>query len=274
MPSLLETKESQSIKLMLIGDSGTGKTGALASLASAGYELFILDFDNGTEILVEVFNKQLKDNVITQDEYNYTLGRIHVESFFDKQKMVGSVFVNVGQPKAFSGALKQLSSWGEFGSVSTWDNTKILVVDSTTMLGESAYKLADFLNPTAKDKRQIYGAAQQNVQKLFEMLYSTDIKCHVIFNTHITYIEVMENVLKGYPTIVGRSLSTKCARYFNVVLGCTVLGSGTGAKRYINTVPLGNVDLKCPILSGLSARLPQATGLAEYFKAKTGKDTA
>ena len=35
------------IKLLYIGDSGSGKTGSLASLVKDGYKIRILDYDSG-----------------------------------------------------------------------------------------------------------------------------------------------------------------------------------------------------------------------------------
>ena len=37
-------------KLLLVGDSGSGKTASLATLANAGYKLRILDYDNGLDL--------------------------------------------------------------------------------------------------------------------------------------------------------------------------------------------------------------------------------
>ena len=50
MPNLSKHQSSEFTKLLLMGDSKSGKTGALASLVLAGYKLRILDFDNGLEI--------------------------------------------------------------------------------------------------------------------------------------------------------------------------------------------------------------------------------
>ena len=44
-------------KMLLIGASGSGKTGALASLAAAGYKLRILDYDNGLDFLMRYMRK-------------------------------------------------------------------------------------------------------------------------------------------------------------------------------------------------------------------------
>ena len=46
MPSLKGANLSAVTKLLLIGDSGTGKTGALAPLIKKGYRVRILDMDN------------------------------------------------------------------------------------------------------------------------------------------------------------------------------------------------------------------------------------
>ena len=54
MPALSDHQSSQTTKMLFIGDSGSGKTGALASLAAAGYNLRILDVDNGVDILANL----------------------------------------------------------------------------------------------------------------------------------------------------------------------------------------------------------------------------
>jgi hypothetical protein len=44
---MLEHESNSIVKAMLAADSGSGKTGALACLVDAGFNLRILDFDNG-----------------------------------------------------------------------------------------------------------------------------------------------------------------------------------------------------------------------------------
>ena len=56
MPALGQHQSSDIVKMLFIGPSGAGKTGALASLASAGYNLRILDMDNGLDVLANVLN--------------------------------------------------------------------------------------------------------------------------------------------------------------------------------------------------------------------------
>ena len=63
MANIKTHKSAEYTKLMLVGDSGSGKTTALASLANAGYNLRILDFDDGLSILPEFLNKDAVKNV-------------------------------------------------------------------------------------------------------------------------------------------------------------------------------------------------------------------
>ncbi|HSE45495.1 MAG TPA: hypothetical protein VLA89_09255, partial [Gemmatimonadales bacterium] len=44
--NLSDASSQPLVKLMLVGDSKSGKTAALASLVEAGYELRVLDLDN------------------------------------------------------------------------------------------------------------------------------------------------------------------------------------------------------------------------------------
>ena len=51
MPLIANHKSSKRTRMLLIGDSGAGKTGSIMSLAAAGFQIRILDLDDGTDIL-------------------------------------------------------------------------------------------------------------------------------------------------------------------------------------------------------------------------------
>src|SRR6266478_131479 len=51
MPLIRDHPSSSTTKLLLIGHSSSGKTGSLASLPPAGFNLRIIDLDNGLDIL-------------------------------------------------------------------------------------------------------------------------------------------------------------------------------------------------------------------------------
>ena len=72
MPRLDEAGSQEPIKGLVLGNSGAGKTGSLASLAKAGYHFHIIDYDKGTNIL---------RNILRED--GQALNRIEVETFTD-----------------------------------------------------------------------------------------------------------------------------------------------------------------------------------------------
>jgi hypothetical protein len=262
MPKLSVHKQAHSNKMLMIGDSGSGKTGALISLIEAGYKLVILDFDNGLDILVNA--------ILEEPNADELLERVTYATLTDKMKAVNGVLMPDGVPKAFSTAMKLLTNWKtedeDLGPVSTWDDDTILVVDSLTFMSNAAFRYVDAIN-NFKDPRQTFGESMKLIESALGLLYSDSIKCHVIINSHITYIENEANVNKGYPSSIGKALSPKIPRYFNSILQVKVIGAGASAKRVIRTVPDGTIDLKAPMMPGkIPQELPLATGLADFFK--------
>ena len=63
MASIKNHQSTDVTKLLLVGDSGSGKTASLAELANAGYNLRILDYDDGLAILPEFLNSDAVNRV-------------------------------------------------------------------------------------------------------------------------------------------------------------------------------------------------------------------
>ena len=272
MANLGNKHKTDPLKMLVIGDSGTGKTGALGSLVQAGYELFILDLDNGTDILEYVVPQELKT-------------KVHVETLTDAGKLSGAgtnqkiVKLN---PQAFSKALGLLQKWKDtetgvdYGPVSTWDTSRVLVVDSLSFLGMAALDYVLAKNGRGGDQpfQADWGEAMRMLEQTLQILYSTEIKCHVVMNSHITYQQVEgTGITKGLPMGLGSSLPPKIGRYFNMMLMTKSRGQGDSVKRVILTKPEASVEVKCPILTA-PKELPIETGLGEIFKLWTGKADA
>src|SRR6185436_11498354 len=100
MPTLDQHQSNRSIKLLLLGDSGNGKTGALASLVAADYKLRIIDMDNGLDPL---------KTYAPQDK----LKNVSFKTIRDKYKTTQMGPVVDGIPSAYVTALKALDDWGE-----------------------------------------------------------------------------------------------------------------------------------------------------------------
>lgn len=255
MPSLANHQSNEFTKMLLEGDSGSGKTGALASLVKAGYKLRILDMDNGLDSLKSFVMRECPDKVgnvefrILRDDYTSS-----------------AAGPKVAKPKAFVEALKMLDNWKydavDLGDPGAWGSDTILVVDSFTFLSDSAFEWAKGLNPTTKDPRQWYGAAQEAVESVLALLTSGNFKSNVIVISHVKYVDNPDGTRKGYPTAIGSALSPVIPRYFNSVALCQTSGAG---KRTIQTAATAMIDLKNPKPFSMAKSYPIETGLAEYF---------
>ena len=126
MPTLADHHAGQVIKLLNVGSSGAGKTGALASLALAGYHLYILDYDGGPghprqladdhpDALARVTYAALRDEVVFQNGIPRVKPPIH----------------------AYADAGKQLAEWN------AWDFTPrdVIVLDTLIFIQRSRFLL-------------------------------------------------------------------------------------------------------------------------------------
>jgi len=264
MPSLDQHQSSHYTKMMLIGLSGSGKTGALTSLVEKGYKLRILDFDNGLDSLVIQCRQRCPAN----------LANVSFVSLRDKIKGSQAGPILDGMPTAFTRSMQLLDRWKDgdvdLGKPADWGEDTVVVVDSLTFLSEAAFNWAMAMNPGAKDKRQIYGAAQEAIEHAIALLTGDSFKTNVIVISHIKFIEQADGLTKGFPTSVGNALSPKLPAYFNNVALCETKGQGQNVQRVLRTASTGLIDLKSPASFKLSPELPIATALADFFKSNRG----
>jgi hypothetical protein len=254
MPTLDTHQSSQYTKVILIGDSGTGKTGSLVSLLEAGYHFKILDLDNGLDSLVHYARERCPDK----------LANVEFETIRDEYRSTKAGPMIRGQPTAFVSALDPLTRWSEIEDPNT-----IFVLDSFSAFGRAAFEWAKGMNPMAKDPRQWYFSAQQGLESTLAMLTGEQFKMNVILISHVNYKEIVEGQFKGYPNAVGSALGPTVAKYFNTLLLAETSGSGTNVKRKIKTMPTGVIDLKCPN-PAVEKELPLETALATIFSQLKG----
>lgn len=262
MPSMTEHESNSIVKAICAADSGSGKTGALASLVDAGFKVRVLDFDNGLSVLKGYVKDKSK------------LANVHfVDRLQDDLKLLGGR-IGITKAPAFQRAMDALDKggqayWGsaEIGPLSTWGPDTVLVVDSYSMAGRVCLQMVMFANGKGLSNPEIqhYGLAMDNLEKWVGMLTSSETKCHVILNTHITGIEGSP---KLYPEALGSKLGPKLGRYFDNMVGLSV----SAGKRQFKTERDGLLALKTA--TKLPETLPIETGWVDIFKAITGKQTA
>lgn len=266
MPSLSKHQSNEYTKLLIEGDSSSGKTGALASLVGAGYKLRIQDYDNGLEPLKQYVRRDFPDKI---DNVEYVTLR-------DKYK-AGPEGPMVVKADAFVRGVKLLDHWKykdettgqdvDFGVPATWGPDCILVIDSFTFMSDAAFNFREPLAPRGSngkyDMRAVYKDAQDAVEGVLALLTSEAFRTNVIVITHIRYVDNPDGTRRGYPTAVGSALSPVIPRYFNSVALCQTSGKGV---RTIRTATTGMIDLKNPRPFAMADSYPIEIGLAEFFK--------
>lgn len=265
MPSLKAHTSSKTTKMLLIGNPGSGKSGALASLVQAGYNLRILDFDNGLDVLA---------NLLGSGKYGKPeelLSKVEYKTITDPFKNSGGKLIPA-KATVWTRTASMLQNWedGEtkLGSITTWTPQDVLVIDSLTLLSKAALNYILSMNGRlggAVEQSHWY-QAQQLVESLLEMLYDEGVNCNVIVISHITYIESQDGTaLNGYPMTLGKALSPKVGRYFNSILMARSSGQGTSVKRKLHTTTQAMVELKNTNPTKVPDSYPLETGLAQYF---------
>lgn len=259
MASLAQHQSSEFTKLLLMGDSKSGKTGALASLALKGFKLRILDYDNGLDALAQVIklkNPKMLENV----EYR-TL----------RDKRIASPLGPVisGTATAFIEGLRMLDNWKygtvDLGNPAKWGKDVIVVLDSLTFMADAAFNFREPLVPRSKDGkydvRAAYKDAQDAIENVLALVTSESFETNVIVISHVKYVQNPDGTKKGYPTAIGSALSPEIPRYFNsVALTQTVAGTRT-----IQTAATAMIDLANPASFKMLPTLPIETGLATFF---------
>ncbi len=295
-------------KILLVGKSGAGKTGALASLVAAGYNLRIIDTDKGIRPLRSLltdphypYSKIIKErNIDLSKAVRYqpidTSMKLRVvHRKLPDNKVSSESLLAPSDAKAWTRMVDLLDSWKDddldLGSVRNWTNQDVLVYDSFSTLAKCAYYFSQSLNgrlgarDEGNDYRRDIGAAQAQLTRLLELIYDSSVPCNVIVISHITWVDESQGVASrpktaedgssifsspdGYPSAIGRALSPQMGKYFNDQYIVRATGSGSAVQRVISTVPQEGVIAKNSVY--LEREYPVSSGLAEIFAALRGQ---
>lgn len=289
MPPITEHQSSRTTKLLLLGHSGAGKTGALASLAQAGYNLRILDLDNGLDILKDYLSSPKSQYMRNGADYSKS---VTFQTLTDEMKQSGGTVYPV-RATVWQRVMTQLDGWTDgtekLGKLATWTEKDILVVDSLSTLAQAAlnfdHQMNGFLgkSPTQNEARRSVWRAQDLLRGFLNLIYDENIKANVILTAHITFASDMGSPQKdaqgntdwtsvqGFPNAVGKALSPHIPRWFNSVLVARTVGAGQHAKHriYTSSQMIDGVVItgKTSAPSKVLAEYPLESGLADYFKA-------
>jgi hypothetical protein len=243
-------------RTLLVGDSGTGKTGALLSLIEAGYEIRMLDMDGGAASLVQLIKHHCPERL---NQFDYIVLRDEFQSHPSKGLSLK------GPARAYPQAIKFLGKWDDGSTPSEWGENTVFVLDTLTTFGRAAFLWAQSLQPAAKDPRQWYGAAQDSIKTVLDLLTSVNFQAHVIVSSHLQLIEPENGRMFQQVTAIGKALGGDIPKVFNNLLLASKTGSGENIKRVIETVPNPMLDVKTVAPWLFEKKLPLETGLATIF---------
>ncbi len=253
------------VKLLLLGDSKSGKTSSLVSLVEAGYHLRILDLDHLLYVLEGQILKRCPDNI----------ANVEFRSLSDKYKPSPTGMVIDGKPKVWIDTLKMCDNWKyddiDLGPPADWPDDCILVIDSLSRLCDGAYDFHEAIMPKGKsgdfDGRAVYGNAQGDVERFLALLNSPTFNVNVIVICHGIYQDNPDGTRKIYPQGVGQKLSPKIPQYFPNYIRYI----NKNDKREIQLVSDRMIDLANTRPDQLNKNLPTDTGLATIFSALRGQ---
>lgn len=306
MPSLMDS-DTESAKIIYLGDSGHGKTGSKAALVAAGYKLRMIDTDRGFKILRSLLTDRrypyadhMKKAGIDPTEpgrISYIPIDVPIElEDVSVKKQSGTVAYSILAPAssaAWNQVVRLLGEWkdGEvnLGPITDWENDCVLDLDTVSTLAELAkywnQDLNGRLGALEDDHGRDTGAAQELIRRLSMKLTSPSVHCNVICTTHITWVDTTRGAPqnpstllrdhksvdpRGFPSIIGQALSPVFGKRWNDIFIARRTGSGSAVERKIYSTPVDNVDAKNSAY--VENSYPLSTGLAEIFAALQYKE--
>lgn len=248
------------LNILLMGPSGTGKTHSIGTLVDLGVEVFYLALESGMESLLGYWTDKSKpvppnlhwhklasanasfDEMITNAKQINTLNLDSLAKLSDPNKSKHNQFIKL---------LEALNNFpddrtGEkYGSVMSWDQSRVLVVDGATGISDCAMSLV--VGGKAVRNQSDWGIAQGQVEKITRMLCD-NCACHFVLLAHVEReTDVVLGGVKLMISTLGKALAPKLPAMFSDV----ILTERQGDKWNWNTAsPMADLKTRNLPISG------------------------
>ena len=213
--------------MLLMGDSGAGKTSLIASVANAGYKVRVADFENKLAVLNTHLTNEGKKNL------SYI-------SFKDELNKIATA------AKDFKKVLAM--GWKDgaenFGKIETWGTDTIFVIDSLSALAEDMkHEALAISGRKSHEQLQVaeWGEAIRQMTNFLDYVTSDYFRCHILFTALPQVIDDDSGISRIYPAVVTKNFSTQVGRYFDNVLR---IQSNRKGERSIRTCSDNKTELK------------------------------
>lgn len=218
--------------VLLQGASGAGKTSAIVTLLEAGIEVFVIGTEPGyvDSLIDRVRFLGLNMNLLhwhtclpaTEgwDALDEMTSQIGTKDFEGLSKIKG-----IGKDKTRVPAMNFLFALKDFhcertnqsyGSFTTWDDSRALVVDSLSGLSIISWYLTVGNKPTGAPGE--WNIAMNYIEALL-MKINSDRKCYFVLTAHIEKeMDEISGVMRVMTSTLGRKLAPKIPRFFGEVI--------------------------------------------------------
>lgn len=222
------------VNILLMGPSGTGKTHSIGTLVDLGVEVFYLALESGFESLAGYYTDRGKAIPANLHWHKLAPSTASFTELLSNAKQINTLNLdalakltdpNKSKHNQFIALLEALNNFpddrtGEkFGSVQSWDQSRVLVVDGATGISQCAMSLV--IGGKAVTNQSDWGIAQGQIERLIRMLCD-NCACHFVMLAHVE--RETDQVLGGVKLMVstlGKALAPKFPAMFSDVILCT-----------------------------------------------------
>jgi len=231
IPKDADISKLTGVKVLLMGESGTGKTHSIGTLVETGIEVFYFAYEQGTETLLGFWADRglpIPKNlhIITVQNSNATFNEMadavkQINSLpYETLKKIADPSRNkYNQLENFLRTFNKVTpdnSTESYGSVGSWDCTKAVVLDGLTGLADSAMKtvIGGKIDKDQKDWGLVQGIVENFLRKV-----TSECKCIFVAIAHVEReVDPNGGGVKLMPSLPGQKLAPKIPAMFSDVI--------------------------------------------------------
>lgn len=222
------TQTYPGFNVLLMGETGTGKTYSIKSLADTGLEVFYFALEPGLETLIGAYidkGEKLPSNLHWHYLQPKTQGFSQLQQIadqigkFDLAGLTKIKDINRSKNNQMYEVFGLMNDFidqkdgSKHGCVDTWGTDRVVVLDGLSALSRIAMEMVIGTKPV-RDKPD-YGIAQNNLMGLIHKLTS-GCNCHFVLIAHVNReVDEIMGGAKLFPNTIGKAILSDIQQPFS-----------------------------------------------------------